>query len=506
MERKIQLLPKIPSGIEGLDKILNGGLPNHCLYLVKGESGTGKTTLGMQFLIEGAKAGEDVLYLTLSENRDDIQAVANSHGWDLHSVHIHELTAVQPESGFHDEQTIFPTSQIELREVTDEIMEVIQRIRPTRIVFDSLHEIRLLADSPLRYRRYILGIRQVLIECQATVIFLDRELDTGSGTTLHSLVHGVFTLELMPLDYGEVRRRLRVAKMRGMPFHEGYHDFRIESGGLVVYPRLQFKESAPLISPEVIQSGVESLDILVGGGLEVGTACLIIGQTGTGKTTTALLFAFAAAKIGKVVSLFLFEERLATLLQRAINIGLDIRPSIQSGQIRIHQINAGEISPGEFARRVCDDVEQHHAEVILIDSLNGYLNSMPQERLLLIQMHELLTYLAGKQVLSFLTLTQHGMLDPEPRSTVDMSYLADTVLLIRHFEAVGEIRQAISVLKKRFSVHERSIRELRIGSNGVRVGEPLVAFQGVLTGHPVYTGSSQALIDAPGKEGSSDGD
>jgi circadian clock protein KaiC len=496
MHDTIDLLPKVATSIEGLDAILNGGLPQGCLYLVKGESGTGKTTLGLQFLLEGVRAGQSTLYITLSESIREIRSVAASHGWGLEGMNIHELSIVHSSERLVVEQTIFPPSQVELREVIDEIVEVVKRTQPERVVFDSLHEISLLAETALRYRHQILAIRQVMVECGATVLFLDREATASSGATLHSLVHGVITLEQLPREYGNVRRRLRVAKMRGMPYQEGYHDFRIQTGGLHVYPR-RADGSAVEQRRSPIESGVAELDALLGGGLEPNTACLLIGQTGTGKTTTALLFARAVLKKGGKATIFMFEERTDTLYQRMAGLGLDLRPFVASGDLHIHEINAGEISPGEFTHLVNQEVKVRGIEVVVIDSLNGYLNAMPQERQLLIQMHELLAFLGKAQVLTMLTLTQHGMLGADPRTEIDMSYLADCVLLLRRFEAEGMIRQAISVVKKRHGIHEKSIREIQLGANGVLVGEPLTSFQGILTGYPVFTGHQKSLLDMP---------
>jgi circadian clock protein KaiC len=504
MHNTIELLPKVATGIDGLDQILAGGLPHRCLYLVKGESGTGKTTLGLRFLLEGAHLGQSTLYITLSESIRDIEAVAASHGWNLDGVHIHEMSIIHSAERMAVEQTIFHTSQVELNEVTDEIVDVVTRTRPERIVFDSLHEISLLAETPLRYRHQILGIRQVMVECGATVLFLDREATASSGSTLHSLVHGVIVLEQLPREYGDVRRRLRVSKMRGMPFQEGYHDFRINTGGLEVYPRLHSSRPLSTHPRFPIYSGVAELDALLGGSLEPDTACLLIGQTGTGKTTSAFLFALDVVRRGGKVAAFLFEERLSSLYTRLQSLGMDLRPFVESGHIHLQEINAGEISPGEFAHRVSQEVMEYGAEVVLIDSLNGYLNAMPQERQLLIQMHELLAYLGRQQVLTLLTMTQHGMLGADSRSEIDMSYMADTVLLLRHFEASGMIRQAISVVKKRHGRHEKAIREIRLTSGGVQVGQPLTAFQGILTGYPVFTGQQKSLLDLPDKGSEND--
>jgi circadian clock protein KaiC len=484
------------TGVEGLDAILNGGFPRHHLHLVRGESGTGKTTLGLQFLLEGVKQGERVFYVTLSESAQELRQSAHSHGWSLEGLTIHEVTAAQAAQWLAAEQTIFPMADVELGEVTDEIIQAIKQITPDRIVFDSMEEIRLLADAPARYRRQMLGLRQVLTELRATVLLLDAGNDMERGTSLDNLVHGVMILEQKPLDYGAVRRRLYIAKMRGMTFHEGYHDYRIRTGGLEVYPRVTVAEGKVPADRPIIQSGVAELDTLLGGGLEAGTACLIAGQTGTGKTTTAMIYTYSVLQRGERAAVFLFDERLDTLYIRSVGMSMDLAPHVAAGRLQMRQINTGEISPGEFGAMVRQAVEEDGIQLLVIDSLNGYLNAMPQERMLLNQMHDLLAYLAQRRVLTFLTITQHGMLGTVFSETIDFSYLADTVLLMRHFEAAGALRLAISVIKKRYGVHEKTIREMRMTSKGVRVGNPLVDFSGVLSGEPVFTGDRQELLKA----------
>jgi circadian clock protein KaiC len=500
MALSVTPLPKAALGVKGLDQILDGGLPSHQIYLVRGESGTGKTTLGLQFLLEGVKQGERVFYVALSETADELRESARSHGWSLDDVIIHELTAGQAAQWLAAEQTIFPTADVELGEVTDSIIQAIRETRPERMVFDSMEEIRLLADAPLRYRRQILALRQVLAEMRSTVLLLDAGNDMQRGTSLDNLVHGVVTLEQTPLEYGAVRRRLQITKMRGMSYHEGHHDFRIRSGGLEVYPRLKISNAPVFANRQTIQSGVPELDTLLGGGLDPGTACLITGQTGTGKTTTALIYVYATLQRGGRAAMFLFDERLDTLYTRAASMSMDLRPLVESGRLHLRQINTGEISPGEFAQIVRQVVEEDGAQLVAMDSLNGYLNAMPQEHLLLSQMHDLLAYLSQQQVLSFLTVTQHGLLATNTADGIDLSYLADAVLLQRHFEAAGSLRMAISVVKKRYGAHEKSIREMQITSEGVRVGEPLSNFTGVLSGQPTFIGSQHELLDLKNSE------
>jgi circadian clock protein KaiC len=485
-------------GVKGLDQVLQGGVPRHQIYLICGESGTGKTTLGLQFLLEGIKQGERVFYVALSETAQELRESARSHGWSLDGIEIHELTAGQAAQWLAAEQTIFPTADVELGEVTDAIVHAIREIRPERMVFDSMEEIRLLADAPLRYRRQILGLRQVLAEMRSTVLLLDAGDNMLRGTSLDNIVHGVITLAQNPLEYGSVRRRLQITKMRGMSYHEGYHDFQIRTGGLEVYPRVQVGDAPLSTHRQTVRSGVPELDALLGGGLDVGTACLITGQTGTGKTTTALVFTYAVLQQGGQAAMFLFDERLETLYARAASMSMDLQPHVDAGRLHLRQINTGEVSPGEFSQMVQKVVEEDGVKVLVMDSLNGYLNAMPQEHLLLNQMHDLIAYLGQRPVLSFLTVTQHGLLATNAGDTIDLSYLADTVLLQRHFEAAGALRLAISVVKKRYGPHEKTIREMRITSGGVRVGLPLSNFTGILSGQPTYVGNQGDLLDSNG--------
>lgn len=485
---------KASTGIQGLDEILAGGLPRHQTYLVEGESGSGKTTLGLQFLIEGVRQGEEVLYVTLGETEQELRQIAQSHGWSLDGVHIYELTAMEAIEQLASEQTIFHTADVELSEATDQILQAIQRVRPDRVVFDSITEIRLLAEAPLRYRRQIFSMRQLLIDLGCTALFLNNRPAPNNERTLHSLVHGVIFLEQIVPAYGSMRRNLHVSKMRGMPFHEGHHDFRILTGGLEVYPRISPAEKSRDSDWETLSSGVAELDSLLGGGLETGTACLIAGASGTGKSTLATLYAYSAARRGHGAAVFLFDERPETWYRRSENVNMNIRPYVAEGLIQVQQMNTSEISPGEFAHEVRCAVDESGARVIVIDSLSGYANAMLQERLLTMQMHELLAALSQRGVLSLLIVTQHGMFGGDTRDPVDLSYLADSVLLLRHFEAGGSVRQAISVIKKRHGYHEKTIREVSISANGVVLGEPLTDFSGVLTGNPVYTGRQQALL------------
>jgi circadian clock protein KaiC len=491
---KIPVLEKATTGVAGLDHILNGGLPRGHTYLVEGQPGTGKTTLGLQFLREGIPNGETVLYVTLSETKQELEEIAASHGWSLEGIHIYELTAARVAEQLNYEQTVFHTADVELHEVTDEILRTINQLQPDRVVFDSITEIRLMAENPLRYRRQVFSIRQALSDITCTSLFMNVLPSDNSDEAFQSLVHGVLKFERTTPDYGGMRRRMQITKMRGMPYREGYHDFRIHTGGLRVYPRIEVKDPSLQHDWHVISSGNVELDTLLGGGLEIGTSCLFVGQSGTGKSTLATVYAYAAAQRNEPVSIFLFDEHLNTFYKRAEGQGMDLAPLVADGRLHIRQINIGELSPGEFATLVRDAVEQDHARLIAIDSLTGYLNAMPQEKLLVTQMHELLTYLSQCNVLAFLTITQHGIIGGPPIDPIDMSYLSDTVLLMRHFEAEGSVRQAISVVKKRHGLHEKTIREMRITSSGIHFSQPLQNFSGVLTGNPVYEGAHESLL------------
>lgn len=477
--------PKVATGIKGLDAILTGGLPGGELHLLQGSAGTGKTTIGLQFLLEGAASGEAVLFVTFSQTKAALRRIAASHGWSLEGVEVHELTGAE---AAHDraEQTLFHTADVELGEMTASIFAVVEQLRPARVVFDSVTSLRLLAGDPLRYRRQLLTMRRFFAERPGTtVLFLDGdELDTA----LEDTMHGVIQLDRLPPEYGDVRRRLSVIKMRGMAFNGGYHNYRIHTGGLDVYPRIRPRKKDSSTLGGVIKSGVAGLDTLLGGGLEGGTACLIVGPTGTGKSSVATLYAYEAAKLGKRAALFCFDERPETLLARSEGLGMDLRPLVKDGLVTIRPISTAELSPGEFSQLVRDAVEQGQAKVVLMDSLTGYFHSMPQEEALLSQMHDLLTYLSENGVLSILIVSQHGLIGQGIQGPLDVSYMADSVVLLRHFEAAGAVRKAISVIKKRNGPHETTIRELKLAPGGIAVGEPIKDFSGVLSGMPIFQG------------------
>jgi circadian clock protein KaiC len=488
------------TGIEGLDDILEGGFPLNRIYLIEGDPGTGKTTLGLQILMEGARLGEAGLYVTLSETKEELEAVAASHGWTLDGFSIFELLptadSLNPESHY----TIFHPSEIELSETTSAVLEEVERVKPKRVVFDSLSEMKLLAREPLRFRRQILALKQYFAGKKSTVFLLDDKVTDGQDLQVQSIAHGVLSLEHLALEYGAERRRLRLIKLRGARFRGGYHDFNIETGGVVVFPRLVAAEHRQEFAKESVGSGVEALDLLLGGGLDRGTSTLAIGPAGCGKSTIAAQFAASAAARGERAAIFIFDEIRETYLARAAGIGTNMQGYVDDGVITLKQIDPAELTPGEFAHSVRASVNRDGARIIIIDSLNGYLNAMPEERFLTIQMHELLTYMNQQGVVTILVMAQHGFLG-SMATPVDVSYLADTVLMLRYFEADGAIRRAVSVVKKRTGAHERTIRELDISSEGVRVGKPLTQFRGVMTGVPFFDGAKGIYGDRSEGEG-----
>ncbi len=478
------------TGIDGLDDILGGGLPQGRLYLVQGDPGVGKTTLALQFLFAGVKNGEPGLYITLSETREELLQVAISHGWDLDSISILEMDAADALSP-DAQNTLFHPSEIELGETTDKILAETDRVQPQRVVFDSLSEVRLLAGAGLRYRRHILALKQHFALRGATVLLLD-DLTAAPTRELQSLAHGVITLEHTKPEYGAERHRLFVNKVRGSKFRGGYHDFQIEEGGLAVFPRLVASEHCGQFKREDVSSGLESLDELMGGGLPRGSATLLMGATGVGKTSVALQCVGTSLARGEAVAFFAFEEGVDSTIDRAKAMGFDLRPHFERGELVLQQIDPAALAPGEFAHRVRDAVEEKGAKMVVIDSLNGYLYAMPEERHLMLHMHELLSYLNQQGVVTILVTTQSGLIGPQIKAPIDISYLADAMILLRHFEAFGTLRQAVSMPKKRSGPHERSIRELFLDHGGVRVGPPLTDFRGILTGVPDFLGQSPA--------------
>jgi circadian clock protein KaiC len=485
-------------GVSGLDEILRGGLPAGHIYLIDGDPGTGKTTVGLQFLLEGVKKGEGGMYVTLSETADELRATAASHGWSLDGIEIFELTG--PMEIVDEGYTLFHPSEIELQETVETVVAAVRKHSPRRVVIDSLSEMRLLARDPLRFRRQILSLKQFFAGTDATVLLLDDRTAPEGDTQLHSLAHGVLVLEHLAVDYGSERRRLLVKKLRGARFAGGYHDFRILTGGLDVYPRLTTGESDFLPKAEAVVSGSPEMDALLGGGLTVGTSTLLTGAAGTGKSVLSLQYALAAAERGERVHCYLFDERTSTFRARAAGLGMALRNAEASGHLVIRQIEPTQMSPGEFAGEVRKSVEKDSMSMVVIDSINGYMQAMPSERLLTVQVHELLSYLANNRVTSILTLVQHGVFGGPVDEAAEVSYLADTVILLRYFEHAGAVRQAISVVKKRSGRHEHTIREFVVDKGGLRVGEPLTSFRGVLTGVPEYSGREEPLMVTPPKQ------
>jgi circadian clock protein KaiC len=490
------LPPLVATGISGLDDVLAGGFTPNRIYLVEGNPGSGKTTLALRWLLEGERLGEKVIYVTLSETKAELAAVAKSHGWSLAGINILELVAPESELEPDNQHAMFQPSEVELGVTTKAILAEVERVKPRRVVIDSLSEMRLLAQSPLRYRRQILALKQYFIGRECTVFLLDDLTSETEDLQLQSIAHGVVSLEQLSPEYGAERRRLRVIKLRGQKYRGGYHDFVITTGGLEVFPRLIAGEHEHGQKRGLLQAGNRELDALLGGGLQYGTSAVLIGPAGSGKSTLALHYARAAANRGERAAVFAFDERVETILERTTGLGMDLTKYLDSGHVAIQTIDTAELSPGEFAHRVRRAAEgeggKPGAKVVVIDSLNGYLNAMPEERFLTAQLHELLTYLGHKGVVTFLVVAQHGLVG-HMETPIDTTYLADTVVLFRYFEAAGEVRQAISVLKKRSGRHERTIRELTLGDNGITIGQPLKDFQGVLSGTPTYRGPDQAL-------------
>ena len=482
---------RISTGVPGLDDVLAGGLTPDRLYLLEGTPGTGKTTLALQFLLDGTAGGQRPLYVTLSETAKELRAAAATHGWSLDGVEVFELVnemGLDPDS----EQSILHPSEVELGETVREVIASVDRIRPARVVFDSLSELRLLAQNPLRYRRQILALKQFFSRRACTVLMLDDRTSEPGDLQLHSIAHGVISLEQAPREFGSERRRLRIVKMRGVKFRGGYHDFNLETGGLRVFPRLVAAEHRGAFEARAQPTGSPELDMLLGGGLVPGTNTLLLGPSGVGKTTTGVRCMLAALERGERATYYLFDEGLATLLARSTALGLDLTTHIASGQLNLLQIDPAELSPGEFSAKVRTAVEVHGSRFIGIDSLNAYLHAMPGEQFLILQMHELLSYLNQQGVTTLLALGQHGVVG-EMRSDIDLSYLSDCILLFRFFEAAGQVRTALSVVKSRVNPHERTIRELRLTRQGLQVGQALDDFEGVLTGLPAYRGGIAML-------------
>jgi circadian clock protein KaiC len=500
---------RLSSGIKELDHILGGGFPAKRLFLIEGAPGSGKTTLALQFLLAGVKNSEKALYVTFSESEDEIRAVAESHGWTLDGIHLQELRTLGDRLKNEEQYTVFQPADVELSETVQRVIDDVRRLKPQRVVIDSLSEIRLVARDPLRYRRQILALKEILSECDCTVFFLEDYTAENPDLLLQSIAHGVVLLEKAQSEYGSVKRTLQVTKLRAGPSLEGTHDFAIRHGGLQVFRRLIASDSLNCTLPKdangILKTNNDELDRLIGGGVRWGTGLVLVGPAGTGKSTVGIQIVSAAAQQGYKTCAFLFDEAKATYIKRAKNVDLDLCSHMQQGAVEIHQADPNEQSPGEFAYRVRRKVEDDGVRVLVIDSLNGYLTAMTSERFLLAQLHELLAYLNAHGVLTIMTTAQHGMLNTTDTTSFELTYLADLVIYLRYFEAGGSVRKAISVIKNRLSAHETSIREFEITDKGLEIGRPLRQFEGILSGIPKFVGESEALMNfgpKPGSKGS----
>jgi circadian clock protein KaiC len=492
-KKTADLSEQASTGIHGLDDIMSGGFERDRLYLLEGSPGTGKTTSALSFLLEGVRNGERGLYISLSETEEELRSSSHSHGWDLEGINIFEL--VPPESLLDEnqQQSLLYSSDLELGETTRMIFETVEKFKPHRVVVDSLSEIRLLAQSSLRYRRQVLALKHYFAKHGATVLLLDDMTTDREDKTVHSVAHGVIRLEELAPEYGAERRRVRVVKYRGRRFRGGFHDFTIKTGGLEVYPRLVAAEHRTKFDRTPISSGNAGLDALLGGGVERGSSALILGPAGTGKSLFAISFAVAAIKRGEKAALFIFDEELGLLYDRTKALGIDLEAMIEEGNLSVSQVDAAELSPGEFAAKVRACVDEQQIKTIVIDSLNGYQAAMPEENFLILHIHELLQYLNRQGATTFLTVAQHGLVG-DMKAPVDVTYLADTVILLRYFEAAGRVHRAVSIIKKRAGSHEKTIRDFEISKRGLVIGEPLDGFQGVLRGVPNFVGKNNRLM------------
>lgn len=473
----------IPTGIAGLDAILRGGLPSRRSHLIEGCPGMGKTTLGLQFLLEGARLGEPCLYVTFGETREEIADVAKTHGWSVDRIAIYDHPT-QSDSNLAEPQTVFQSSEVEATETAQTLREVVERVRPRRAVIDGMTELRLLFGDPLNFRHHIMLLKQLFAELDCTLLLLHDCAEPASESGLRTLVYGVIELEVETPNFGPQRRRIRVLKMRGVSFHSGYHDCRIIAGGLEVFPRLVAAEHRHPVVQDTVPSGLPRLDAMLGGGLARGTSTILMGPAGTGKSTFATQYALAAARRGERSDFYLFEESMHVFLARAASLGLSVDDAIAAGRINLYPVDYGEYLPGELMVKVMGAVEEG-TRIVVIDSLSGYLNAMPEERSILLMLSELLSYLGQAGVLTFLIVGQHGLGFTPTQNIVDLSYLADNVLVLRYFEYGGVVRKAISCFKKRTGGHETSIRDVCFDAHGITIGEPLTHFRGILTGVPV---------------------
>lgn len=479
-------LSRTPTGVAGLDNILMGGLPAGNLYLLEGSPGVGKTTLALQFLLEGVRRGERCLYITLSETKAELDAVSKSHGWDLSGINVMELSDVST-SQWRGSEALFQASEMELFDLGRLFNERFAEVKPQRMALDSLSELRLMAQNPLRYRRQVLAFKQQFADGRCTMLLLDDRSAHGQDAQVQSIVHGVVSLNIMALKFGINRRYVTVSKLRGSRFREGNHDYVINRGGLEVFPRLTIGQDLPVFERRMFSSGNKGLDSLAGGGFHAGTSNLFVGPAGSGKSTVATMYATEAARSGHRVLYFAFDESIHTLMQRAKEVGMPFEPHIANGRLTIHPVDPAEVAPGELAHKIVAEVEKNGVRMIVLDSLNGYVNAMPHEEFLHLHLHELLSFLNQRGVVTIMILAQQGLIGPMG-SPVEVSYLADTVMLMRYFEARGAIHKAVSVIKKRSGAHETTIRELTLTGDGIHVGDPLVRFEGVMTGVPKHLG------------------
>lgn len=483
---------RLKTGIDGFNNILNGGIPENRLYLMQGEPGTGKTTIAFQFLLEGIKNKERCLYISFSESREELESVARSHNWDISKLNMLELGSIEEQLKPEALNTVFHPSEVEMNQTMKVLHSEIERIKPNRVVFDSISEMRMLADSSLRYRRQMLALKQFFASQNCTVLMLDDLTTSPKDLQVQSIVHGVINLQKLHPEFGTERRRLNVVKLRGMEYLGGFHDYIIKVGGVEIFPRMVSNAHTIVPSTKKYSSGLKELDSLIGGGLDAGTSTLFLGPAGTGKSTLAIQYAYAAAERGEKAVLFCFEESLSTLLMRTASVGMNIQKHLDSGMMLIHKIDPAQLSPGEFTHLIIDAVNKD-AKVVIIDSLNGYLHAMPEEQFLTLQLHELLSYLGSQGIATLMVLAQQGMMGHMMNTPIDLTYLADTVLITRYFENNGSVKKAVSVIKQRSGLHESTIRELMFTKTGLVVGKPLTEFKGVLTGVPEFTGKDKGL-------------
>lgn len=473
----------LSSGVDGLDDVLRGGFTSDRLYLVEGSPGSGKTTLALQFLLEGARRGESALYITLSETAVELRAVAEAHGWSLDGIRVHEVLPSESILDPAEQYSIFHPSDVEMGTMTKDMLSIVEDAKPMRVVLDSLSELQLLASNPLVYRRQVLALKQFFSSRSCTALFLDDRTAAPGDLQVRSIAHGVISLERMATDYGGIRRRLEIIKYRGIAFREGFHDYKIQHGGIVVFPRLVAAETRELVDRRQFATGLNELDSLLGGGIEEGSSTLIAGPPGTGKSTLAAQFVSSSLKQGHKAAMFVFEESASNFINRAEALRIDLRSHLNDGTLSLRQVDPAQLTPSEFVHIVCKTADEG-AKVVVIDSLNGFMQAMPNEKMLANHLHELLTYLGQRGVVTLLISVQQGMLGGNMSTNVDASYLADNVILLRYFEAAGAVQQAISIFKKRGSEHERTIRPFTISARGIQIGPVLRQFRGILTGVP----------------------